>query len=738
MIREKGFLIGHYKMKRTLLLIIIGILISSFFSVNVENVSADPPNAYYVANDGNDGNSGTSQDSPWRTIGKVNTALGDGTISVGDNIYFERGDTFSDTGLKLRLGGTSGNWMEIGAYGSGARPIFDINGATAIVLYSTGVDYIRIQDLEITTSGGNYNAITFDKTGGVTNIHIKNIYAHDLSYNGIFLARINGYKIENCVVGNAVQCGFVIYGRPDHITNGIIRDCIASGCDDGFTLHDDSSNNYPGDNHVVWNCISHNNREEGFDIATSPGCENIIYKDCTAYGNGNSGLILGDDVSRVFIDNFNSHDQTGGGAEGLSLVDCDEVVVRNSVIYKSNDDLLMLNWYASSGITGDVTAVHNTLMWASITDNFIELNKVNGHAGNKIFKNNIFYSTASTSPNTFVSYEYGNTFASTNSNYVHNMWWRGDGANPATDTWWNDADSGTYDWSEWQAAAFTDGELRNNPELADPTGGDYTLSSNSPCIDAGAWLTTCNGGGISSTTVTVYDAGYFCDGFGLIDGDTIMVGSNEVTITDVNYGTNVITVDSSISWSNGDPVSYVYSGSAPDIGAYEFVSSGPDTTPPQISNVILTESNPLDTDPSFGWIYITATITDNIEVDNVLINISCPNGSSYSFSMNSAGSTYYYNTSTVFSNHGNFSYSIWANDTNGNPTTTSSYDFSMPPNWDLNNDGQCNLLDLTLISNHYGEAGPNGWIREDVNNNGIIQVLDLILITGHYNEEWWT
>ena len=99
---------------------------------------------------------------------------------------------------------------------------------------------------------------------------------------------------------------------------------------------------------------------------------------------------------------------------------------------------------------------------------------------------------------------------------------------------------------------------------------------------------------------------------------------------------------------------------------------------------------------------------------------------------------YYHNSSTAFSTYGNYSYLIWANDTNGDPSTSTVYDFSMPPNWIINKDEQCTVLDLTLISNRYGETGQNGWIREDIDNNGIVQVLDFILVNGHYGESWWT
>jgi hypothetical protein len=61
----------------------------------------------------------------------------------------------------------------------------------------------------------------------------------------------------------------------------------------------------------------------------------------------------------------------------------------------------------------------------------------------------------------------------------------------------------------------------------------------------------------------------------------------------------------------------------------------------------------------------------------------------------------------------------------------------MPPNWDINLDGDCLIFDLVLISNQYGHTGTAGWIREDADNNGEIQVLDLVSVSNHYAETWW-
>lgn len=727
-------------MKRIVLLTIVGMLLFSCLSVKLGNVAADST-SFYVSNDGDNSNSGTSQSSPWRTIAKVNSEFG-GAISAGDDIYFKRGDTFNDDDLLIELGGTASDKMIIGAYGSGDRPRFTFSGDakySLIYVDDGSIGHIKIENLIVIDNGNTgYNNKGIGSTrGGVTDLTISNCRVSSCGQAGILLQHVNGYVIEDCDIYNCGNGGIVIYGSSsDKVRNGIIRNCNTYNMvtNDGITLHRDSGLNDVGPNHYIVNCVAYNNPEQGFDFTSG---SNIIIKNCEGYNNGpanSGGVAVGNIVSRIFIDNYYSHDETQGGAEAIQIVGGNNIVVRKSVIYRSRDDMFFMG-YTNGKDIGNVKGVHNTIVWTDFSDDYpFRLGGSNEHYGSKIFKNNIIYSTDSNDPDTFVLYGDGNTFSNTDSEYSNNIWWRGDGGS-ANNDWWNDAASGTYTWSEWQAASFTSNEMRDDPDLANPTNGDFSLDSTSPCIDAGCCLTTCNGGG-SGTTITLQDASYFCDGFGLTDGDTIRVGSNEVTITGVNYGTNVITVDSSISWSNGDPVSYAYHGSAPDIGAKETASSGGDTTPPVISNINVIESDPLDTDESFGWINITATVTDNTVLDNVLINITSPNGSTYSFSMNSAGSTYYYHTSSVFSTHGDFSYYIWANDIHGNQKTSGDHDFSMPPNWDINNDGSCSVLDLNLVSNHYGETGATGWIREDVDNNGIIQVLDLILITEHYNEEW--
>lgn len=143
----------------------------------------------------------------------------------------------------------------------------------------------------------------------------------------------------------------------------------------------------------------------------------------------------------------------------------------------------------------------------------------------------------------------------------------------------------TQSVAAWEGA-FS-GEVDGNITAADPgwVGGDeprtiadFALASDSPLIDQGGFLTVTVGTGSNSTSMTVADAGYFYDGFGhpKAQGDEIMLaGGGTARITAIDYGTNVLTLDTPLSWSNGEGVAQPFNGAAPDIGAREFEMDPP-------------------------------------------------------------------------------------------------------------------------------------------------------------------
>jgi hypothetical protein len=145
-------------------------------------------------------------------------------------------------------------------------------------------------------------------------------------------------------------------------------------------------------------------------------------------------------------------------------------------------------------------------------------------------------------------------------------------------------------------------------------------------------------------------------------------------------------------------------------------------------------SDPMDTDPLYGWESISCNVIDTGSgVNEVYLNLTYPDNSETSFLMiNSGGSTYNYDT--TFSSVGEYSYYIWTVDNLVNDESSSANTFTIYPNWDIDMNGHIYLPDLVQVSLEYGTIGADGWIREDVDNNGEVFLPDLVQVSLHYDE----
>jgi hypothetical protein len=119
--------------------------------------------------------------------------------------------------------------------------------------------------------------------------------------------------------------------------------------------------------------------------------------------------------------------------------------------------------------------------------------------------------------------------------------------------------------------AFMD-NLEIFPMFVDGAGRDFSLQSGSGLVDAAAFLTTASGSS-TGTVMTVADARWFYDGFGIPGetGDEIQLegGTQRAVVLAVDHGANTLTLDRELAWTDGQGVSLVYTGSAPDVGAFE-------------------------------------------------------------------------------------------------------------------------------------------------------------------------
>jgi hypothetical protein len=110
---------------------------------------------------------------------------------------------------------------------------------------------------------------------------------------------------------------------------------------------------------------------------------------------------------------------------------------------------------------------------------------------------------------------------------------------------------------------------------------DFHLKPQSPCIDKGTWLAYITSANGSGTNFTLNNSLYFSDGNRIVPGDTIQLQgqTNTAVISFNDYTNNVLYFSPALAWTNGQGLSLAYSGSAPDMGAYEFI----DTRTPSIS-----------------------------------------------------------------------------------------------------------------------------------------------------------
>jgi hypothetical protein len=132
-------------------------------------------------------------------------------------------------------------------------------------------------------------------------------------------------------------------------------------------------------------------------------------------------------------------------------------------------------------------------------------------------------------------------------------------------------------------------------QVRDSVLGKLGLATGSQCINAGKWLTTITSATGKGTSFVVADPNYFWPGNANVStpvaGSVIKTSAGQIaTVTAVVIATNTITVSPEISWTVGDGVGYMYYGSAPDMGAYEYnpagAPPGPPTTPSPLNHAV--------------------------------------------------------------------------------------------------------------------------------------------------------
>jgi uncharacterized repeat protein (TIGR02543 family) len=556
-------------------------------------VNAEAATYYVDGQRGNDGNTGQSVAAPWRTLGKANSE-----IQPGDTVYIREG-TYGQT-IRPDRSGTQGNYITYARYDDEEVVITNV---------SDGADlrdrhYIRIDGLKFLNVGRFWVNMNMASGGSATYNIIQNCHLEEaLGWAGFWLEGAARYNkiLNNTIIG---------YTGPDDLVylRGGPSYNVIEGNDLQYGAHNAININV--------NCLK--------NVIRNNTVRNPWHTSVGAWRNSDQTLIEGN----VILDSGENHEdipiRPAGQDEERQVTRDKNRQYHHSIQLGSSDCIIRNNLLVNNGgmeldTYDPARALRNRIYHNTFHKNSHGLYSESGNPvyGN-VIKNNIFKDN--------IEYEISSHISSAaGENENHYI------ANSIIGTIRITHLGGTRELSYFQSTypAFFFGNTQADPLWVAPgaareddnrhlESASFHLRSTSPMIDAGRFLTETTSSG-SGTLVPVKDARCFYDGWGIPgeQGDLIQLEGQTQTarIVSIDYQNDRITVDRTLNWSVGQGVSLPYHGSAPDIGAFEYVSAGDATYTLSVSatNGSVTKTPSQSSYSSGATVTLQATANDGYE-----------------------------------------------------------------------------------------------------------------------------
>lgn len=513
--------------------------------------AADAGTVYYVDKDSlggpcSDDGPGTAPDAPWCTIARANSTLRAGDrASIREGVYAEAIAPEHDgtEALPIRYARRDLDDEDARVVLTGVGTAINVVGRAYVVI--DGIDAERV-DRFITLDNSHHIYIRqgrFDhhnnQGGWPTGIVFRNNSHHNV--------------LSSCIVGG------VGYATADDDKGGVMNLGIWENADDKSDHNLIVGNDFSNGGHHILDISS------SYNVVRYNTFHNEGWMDCrrveTGGRCGNRNVIFEYDPANVAwnVVELNWFERSGvppdqNTSAGMSLRTPHNIVRRN--FFVDNDgpglDISTLTglWDASDNHVYHNVLVHNGYTALPDVEHWKQAGLLVAHHGegaaivDLAIKNNILHD-----------------------NKAHGLMFY------YTD---RDAQVVASNWDEAGDPGFDDPEHPARPDQG-PL-GKYWLRPDSPCVDAGDFLTRTAAGG-AGREIPVLDAGYFSEGRELVEGDLIQLEGQTVQarVVAVDYARNVLTIDQWWTWRAGQGVSQPYEGSAPDIGLYEY--RAPDETP---------------------------------------------------------------------------------------------------------------------------------------------------------------
>jgi len=547
---------------------------------------------YIVSPDISYGNGTGTLDSPY-SLRKANEVA-----IAGDTIYLRVGTYGSEYKDHVcpENDGSEGKYITYMPYNNESVTIQSTYGSDSHGVDITGKSYIKVDGLIFdgcTGSGVWTGSRTESGTGAdyciIQNCSFKNI---DDAYTVIYIGNGSSY---NKVLNNVIDGGMFNGNSMDGITIGGNRDDETLGAQynlvEGNEIYSvgHSCCNISGSkthHNIVRNNFFHSARKRVDSIGDVP---NLMATGALTYRN-----VI--ENNRLYYPYSNS-----------LQFRCKDHIVRRNIFYKSNEevsgsgDAAAILFSATSSrpdtinnkIYNNTTYYRQTSGGASWFGIKMSLYDSSANLDNNVIKNNIIFGADVDSSSEYPIYFSRSVSRSITDSFDSNVISKKSLNYDGIRYFLGGRGNTYYTLSEAKAdpefaGVFLASNMETDPMLEAPENLDFRLKADSPLIDAGTNLTKVISDSGNARSFKVEDAGYFLDGWGIVDGDSIRIGNSTGTIESIDYDTNMITLSKEISWEKGETVNLTYNGSGPDIGAFEFgLESSNDLLPPQDLQVVL-------------------------------------------------------------------------------------------------------------------------------------------------------
>jgi hypothetical protein len=524
---------------------------------------------YFIAPGGNDSKGDGSRENPWKSLAKA-----DGYLGPGDTFYC-LGGIYTDESDRLVTGSD----------GTETAPITVRNYPDETPVFRSQPSGNRI--LEIRHDHWIIEGLRFVHSNPSKKEVSQFMWSHSGASHNIFRNLIvEGIKLTSG--DHAGRFSFGTIWRHDSGDHNSWYDNSLSKAGDTNDPHGNSGalmtingGNY---NRVFNNDLSYGVHH----ILSMAGSFNEYYGNTVTHAMG-YGVVL-----------FGAHNI----AERNIISGCDEdplEYVKGPLYFRGSHCIARYNvgYDSEQGgiyhtISGDQNLVYNNVIW-----NVGNLGIKAAHGSNNQYINNVLGKTMQNvslchadSHSAFAPiYQYAGC-----DNYFHNNWVV---AHDQTD-WLDDSQCGYYkppgyDFKKISEMDSTNDKwsgnivLYSDPYFQNPDAGDFRITDiNSSLVDKGRDHAMATGSGSNSTVLTVDNADFFWFSAPSDAGDQIIINADPDrirTIIAIDYTSNTLTLDLPVTWNHGDsvnvyksfsdPTTIRFSGSAPDIGAFEHTGTKP-------------------------------------------------------------------------------------------------------------------------------------------------------------------